>query len=173
MGRVKLSVTSTEGRTLIFKIAKPGEVLGLNAALSGSPHETTAETGQPCQVNFVMRDDFIKFLTENGDACMHAAIQVSNECQTAHQQLRSFTRNSASERIARLMLGWAQHKPGKVTPRGIKVALTHEEIAQIIGMSRETVSRTLAIFRKQQIATINGSTLLIQNMTAIQKLAGE
>jgi CRP/FNR family transcriptional regulator len=58
------------------------------------------------------------------------------------------------------------------TAHGIKVALTHDEIAQIIGMSRETVTRTLATFRKQHIAELHGSTLLIQNMSAIQKLAG-
>ena len=54
---------------------------------------------------------------------------------------------------------------------GIKVALTHEEIGQIIGMSRETVTRTLADFRKQGIAKFHGSTLLIQNPPALQKLA--
>ena len=73
-GRVKLSASSRAGQTLIFKIAQPGEVLGLNAAVSGIPHETTAETGQPCQLNFVKRDDFLKFLTQHGDACLHAAI---------------------------------------------------------------------------------------------------
>lgn len=65
-GRVKLSATSKEGHTLIFKIAQPGEVLGLNAIISGTSHETTAEAGQPCQLNFVHRDDFLKFLTKHG-----------------------------------------------------------------------------------------------------------
>jgi CRP/FNR family transcriptional regulator, cyclic AMP receptor protein len=79
----------------------------LNATVSGVPHETTAETGQPCQLNFVKRDDFLKFLTEHGDACMHAAIHMSRECQQAYQQLRSFVATSAPERIARLMLDWS------------------------------------------------------------------
>jgi CRP-like cAMP-binding protein len=103
---------------------------------------------------------------------MHAAGQLSRECQQAYQQLRSFTMNSAPERIARLMLDWSQDDSGMATSHGIKVALTHDEIGQIIGMSRETVTRTLANFRKQRIAEIHGSTLLIQNMSAIQKLAG-
>jgi len=171
-GRVKLSATSKEGHTLIFKIAQPGEVLGLNAAVSGISHETTAETGQPCQLNFVKRDDFLKFLTEHGDACMHAAIHLSRECQQAYQHLRSFVTTSAPERIARLMLDWSQDDSRMATAHGIKVALTHDEIGQIIGMSRETVTRTLANFREQRIAKIHGSTLLIQNMSAIQKLAG-
>ena len=106
-GRVKLSATSRQGQTLIFKIARPGEVLGLNATVSGGPHETSAETGRPCQLNFVKRDDFLKFLNEHGDACMHAAIHLSRECQQAYQQLRSFVSRSAPERIARLMLDWS------------------------------------------------------------------
>ena len=171
-GRVKLSATSKEGHTLIFKISQPGEVLGLNATVAGIPHETTAETGQPCQLNFVKRDDFLKFLTEHVDACMHAAIHLSRECQQAYQQLRSFVTTSAPERIARLMLDWSQDDSKLATANGIKVALTHDEIGQIIGMSRETVTRTLANFRKQRIAELHGSTLRIQNMSAIQKLAG-
>jgi CRP/FNR family transcriptional regulator, cyclic AMP receptor protein len=170
-GRVKLSATSRQGQTLIFKIAQPGEVLGLNATVSGGPHETTAETGRPCQLNFVKRDDFLKFLTDHGDACMHAAIHLSRECQSAYQQLRSFVMKSAPERIARLMLDWSHDDSGMATSHGIKVALTHDEIGQIIGMSRETVTRTLTNFRKQHIAELHGSTLLIENMPAIQKLA--
>jgi CRP/FNR family transcriptional regulator len=171
-GRVKLSASSSEGHTLILKVAQPGEVLGLNAAISGIPHETTAETGQPCQLNFVRRDDFLKFLAQHGEACMHAAIQVGRECQQAYQQLRSFAMSSASQRVARLILDWSHDDSGMATSHGIKVALTHDEIAQIIGMSRETVTRTLATLRKQHIAEIHGSTLLIQNMPAIYKLAG-
>jgi CRP/FNR family transcriptional regulator, cyclic AMP receptor protein len=172
-GRVKLSANSKDGQTLTLKVARPGEVLGLNAAISGILHETTAETGQPCQLNFVNRDDFLKFLTQHGEACMHAAMQVGRECQQAYQQLRSFTMSSASQRVARLMLEWSHDDPGMATARGIKVALTHDEIGQIIGMSRETVTRTLATFRKRHIAELQGSTLLIQSMAAVHKLAGE
>ena len=171
-GRVKLSATSSEGQTLIFKIAKPGEVLGLNATVSGTPYDTTAETGQVCQLNFVKQAEFLQFLKEHGDACMQAAIHLSRECQQAYQQLRSFVMRSAPERIARLMLDWSHAQAGMATAHGIKVALTHDEIGQIIGMSRETVTRTLANFRKQRIAELQGSTLLIQNLPAIQKLAG-
>jgi len=171
-GRVKLSATSREGQTLILQVAQPGEVLGLNATVSGIAHETTAETGQPCQLNFVKRDDFLKFLMEHGLAGLHAAIQLGREGQQAYQQLRSFVMRSAPERIARLMLEWSHDDSGMAAAHGIKVALTHDEIGQIIGMSRETVTRTLANFRQRRIADLHGSTLLIQNMPVIQKLAG-
>lgn len=170
-GRVKLSATSSQGQTIIFKVAKPGEVLGLNAVMSGTPHEATSETGQACQLNFVKRDDFLRFLTQHIEANMQAAIHLSRECQQAYQQLRSFVMRSAPQRIARLMLDWSHEAAGTSRTRGIKVALTHEEIGQIIGMSRETVTRTLADFRKQHIAELHGATLLIENTPALQELA--
>jgi CRP/FNR family transcriptional regulator, cyclic AMP receptor protein len=171
-GRVKLSVTSSDGHTIILKTSRPGEVLGLNAAIAKIPYETTAETGQPCQVNFVKRADFLKFLAEHGDASMHAAIQVGNDCQQAYQQIRSFTTSSSSQRMARLILEWSQEDSGVAAAHGIKVHLTHDEIAQMIGMSRETVTRTLASFRHQGIAELHGSTLLIRNISVIHQLAG-
>jgi len=171
-GRVKLSASSSQGQTIIFKVARPGEVLGLNAAVAGTPHEATSETGQTCQLNFVKRDDFLRFLTQHNEASMQAAIHLSRECQQAYQQLRSFVMRSAPQRIARLILEWSHEDAAMSSTHGIKVALTHDEIGQIIGMSRETVTRTLTDFRKQHIAELHGSTLLIQNAPALQELAG-
>jgi CRP/FNR family transcriptional regulator len=77
-----------------------------------------------------------------------------------------------TEKMARLLLEWSEE--GETTKDGIriKIALTHEEIAQLVGTSRETVTRVLGDFRKQQIAQLRGSTLLIRNKTALEKLVG-
>ena len=172
-GRVKLSTSSREGQTIIVRIVKPGEVLGLSATVSASPHVTSAETGQPCQLNFVKASEFLHFLRGNGEARMHAAVHLSSECTHAYQQFRSFLTKSAPERIARLILDWSQDDSGTVTAHGIKISLTHDEIAQIVGVSRETVTRTLADFRKRQIAELHGSTLIIQNMPTLQRIAAD
>ena len=57
-GEAKLTISSSEGKTLILRIAKPGEILGLMATLSGKPYEVSVETLRPCQIAFVRRDDF-------------------------------------------------------------------------------------------------------------------
>jgi len=77
-----------------------------------------------------------------------------------------------TEKMARLLLEWSEQ--GENTKDGvrIKIALTHEEIAQLVGTSRETVTRVLSDFRKQQIAQLRGSTLLIRNKPALEKLVG-
>jgi CRP/FNR family cyclic AMP-dependent transcriptional regulator len=170
-GWVKMSATSSDGKTLILKIAQPGEVLGLHATVSGSPYETTAETGQPCQLNFVKREDFLHFLQTHGDACLQAAQHLSKDCQSAYQQIRSLgLSQSAPERLARLLLEWSIGSNPKEDCK-VKLSLTHDEISQILGISRETVTRTLAEFRKKRFAVLKGSTLTIQNKPALERLA--
>ena len=169
-GRVKMSATSRDGKTLILKIAQPGEVLGLHATVSGSPYETTAETGQPCQLNFVKREDFLRFLQTHGDACLQAAQHLSKDCNSAYQQIRSLgLSHSVPERLARLLLEWSIGSNSNVDSK-VKLSLTHDEISQIIGTSRETVTRTLAEFRRRRFAILKGSTLTIQNKPALERL---
>src|SRR5215831_9691682 len=161
-GRVKLSTTSRDGKALILRIAQAGEVLGLHATVSGKPYELTGETLQPCQLDFVRRDDFLRFLQNHGDAC-----------QNAYEMIRSLgLSHSVSEKLARLLLEWATD--GEDTKEGtrIKVSLTHEEIAQLIGTSRETVTRVLGEFRDKQLAQLRGSTLVIRDKAGLEKLVG-
>ena len=172
-GRVKMSICSIEGKTLIVKIAEPGEVLGLSATVSGKPYELTAETVDPCQVNFVKREDFLRFLKEHGDACFRVAEQLSEKYNNACHEVRSLgLSHSAAEKLAKLLLEWSSRKgeTGKQEPR-LKLALTHEEIAQMIGTSRETVTRLFAQLKKQQIVEAKGSTLLIRNNVALRRVA--
>jgi len=170
-GRVKLSTTSRDGKTLILRIAEPGEVLGLHATVSGKPYELTGETLQPCQLDFIRRDDFLRLLQHHADACLNAAQHLSQNCQSAYEMIRSLgLSHSVSEKLARLLLEWASD--GETTKEGIriKIALTHEEIAQLIGTSRETVTRVLSEFREKKFAQLRGSTLMILNKPALEKM---
>jgi len=172
-GRVKLTTTSRDGKTLILRIAQAGEVLGLHATVSGKPYELTAETLQPCQLDFVKREDFLHFLQNHADACLNAAQHLSQNCQSAYETIRALgLSHSVSEKLARLLLEWAND--GDQTQDGIriKVSLTHEEIAQLIGTSRETVTRLLGEFRDKRMAHLHGSTLMIQNKSELEKLIG-
>ncbi len=171
-GRVKLSVTSSEGRTMILRIVHPGEVLGLNAVVSGDAYQATAETLEPCQVNFVKRDDFLRFVHDNREACVHAAQQLSKSYQAACNQIRSLgLSQSVPERLARFLLEWAAKGHEAKQGTRVKLALTHEEIGQIIGSSRETVTRTLKDFKSRQLVSLRGSTLVIQNKPALESFA--
>jgi CRP/FNR family transcriptional regulator, cyclic AMP receptor protein len=169
-GTVKLSINSPGGRTMIVELAEPGEVLGLSATISGKPYEVTAETLDPCQVNFVKRDDFLRFLKEDVQACFKVAEQLSEKYHDACNELRSL--GLSHEKLAKLLLEWSSKNGESAKPEArLKLRLTHEDIANMIGTSRETVTRLLAEMKEHQIVESRGSTLVIRNVAALRKMA--
>lgn len=163
-GRVKLSTCSRDGKVIILGIAKAGEILGLSAAVSDLNYEATAEVLEPCQVNFVKKDDFLCFLKQNPEACFSAAKQLSNKYYTAYTQVRSFgLSHTAADKLAKLLLEWAKTNRNGNGSIHLKISYTHEEIAEMIGTSRETVTRILKDFKDRKLITLNGSDLFIHD----------
>ena len=174
-GRVKLSLSAGDGKTIILKIVEPGEVLGLGATISGKPYELTGETIEPCQISFVKREELLRFLKENTDACFKVAEQLSVKYNDACHDLRSLgLSHSAGQKLAKLLLEWSSRycESTKSEP-GLRLVLTHDQIGQMIGTSRETVTRILADLKKRQIVQSNGSKLLIRNKYALEALASK
>ena len=168
-GRAKLTMSSSEGKRLIAKIAEPGEIIGVSSSILGTPYEVTAETVEPSQVNFIRRDDFLNFLSSSSDACMNAAQSLSAEHHSAQQGVRNLgLSQTTTEKLAKLILNWTE--AGEATPKGIrlKVLLTHEEIGQMIGSTRETVTRLLSDFRRRKYIDIKGSTVFVTNAGALE-----
>ncbi|HEV2288061.1 MAG TPA: Crp/Fnr family transcriptional regulator [Candidatus Acidoferrales bacterium] len=172
-GRVKLSTSSADGKTLIVRIADPGEILGLPATVTGKPYELTAEVVEPAQANYISRPDFLGFLRENGDAALRVAQQLGETYHGAIAEMRSIgLAHSAGEKLARFLLDWsASHGKGKNEIR-VKLTLTHEEIAQMIGASRETVTRLFSDFKKKKLLQVNGSTLIVRDRAGLESVAG-
>jgi CRP/FNR family transcriptional regulator len=175
-GRAKLSTTSSDGKSIILRIAEPGEVLGLTAAVSSAPYEATIETLEQTQANFISQTDFSRFLQEYPEVGMKVAQQLTHNCKCAYSEIRSLgLSNSVPEKIAKLLLEWAQHP---LKPAGgkqaheiyIRVTLTQEEIAQMVGTSRETVSRVLSDFRRKGWLRIKGATWSIANQRALREM---
>jgi len=171
-GRAKLTTSSTEGKTLIVKIAEAGEVLGASATILGKPYEVSAETIEPSQLNFIKRDDFLKYLNTHAEACLHTAQQLSEKYHSAQREIRSLgLSQTTSEKLARLLLDWCD-RGGEQTTKGIrlKVLLTHEEIAQMIGTTRETVTRLLSDFKKKKILDVKGSSMFVLSKPHLENL---
>lgn len=170
-GKVKLSTSSRDGKVLILKMAVPGEMLGLSAVIAGTEYELTAETAMPCQVNFVAREAFLDMLARHGEAGLRSAQALSREFQAAYRDIHDLilARYSAGK-LAKLLLSWTP--PSTNTAKEIRVTsgLTHEEMAQMIGASRETVTRLLSDLRKKQLIRLEGSTLVIRNRMALEAM---
>lgn len=172
-GQVKLFCTSKEGKTLILKIAMPGDVLGLGAVVSGAAYEVTAETVRPTQIKSIQREDFLSFLEKHGEGSLHAAKALSNDYKTAFVDARRLALSgSAAGRLAGVLLDWGKTAAacGKSEMR-FTMALTHEELANMVGSSRETVTRMLTRFKKDELIRISGSSILILAPDVLENLA--
>ena len=168
-GRMKLSTSSADGKTLILRIAEPGEVLGLPATITGTCYELTAEVVEPAQSKFISRNDFLAFLKDNGEAALRVAQQLGETYQTAIAEMRMIgLSHSAGAKLARFLLEWAATFPEGNGQLRAKLTLTHQEIGQMIGSSRETVTRLLADFRRNQLLQITGATVIIKNKSALE-----
>ncbi len=171
-GQVKLSCTSKEGRTLILKIAMPGDVLGLGAVISGSKYEVTAETIEPAQIKVIPRHEFLGFLQRHGQASLHAAKALSQEYKAAFFDARRLALSgSAAARLAGLLLEWGKAASCGKPQMRFTMALTHEDLASMVGSSRETVTRMLTKFKRDGLIQIRGSSWLIPEPERLEALA--
>ncbi len=128
---------------------------------------------QPCQLDFVAREDALRFLKEHADASLHATQHLARNCSDAYGVVRTIgLSHSVSERFARFLLETAAD--GEVSNGTVRVrlAMTHEEISQLIGTSRETITRLLSEFRRNDFAELKGSMLIIHNRPALKNLVG-
>ncbi len=169
-GKAKLSTSSAEGKTVITKISEAGDVLGLSATVSNRPYEVTAEMIEPGQANFITRDALMQFMREYGEVAVRVAEQLSRNYYTAYEGIRTLgLTNSPAERFAKLLLEWS-NSSDHGNPVQVKLTLTHEEIAEIIGTTRETVSRLFSQFKKKQLLQLKGATLTIRSRAALEKM---
>lgn len=171
-GAIKLTVTSGDGKTLITHIARAGEALGISTVLSGHEHNTTAETLEPSQVKIVRRDDFLRLVHSTPQACRQSCKQLTDDCEAANDHIRAIgLPHSAAEKLAHLILTWCNQN-GRPVEGGIRVQvlMTHHEISQLIGTSRETVTRLLKEFRDRKILSVKGSILTVHNRAALETL---
>ena len=161
-GRVKLSCTSRDDKTLLLKVAVPGDILGLSAVVSRSRYEVTARTIAPTIFRSVPGELFRSFLAKHGEASMQAAQMLSDAYRAVFVDVRRLALSeSSAARLAGVLLEWATAESiGKPEMR-LTMALSHGDLGNLVGCSRETVTRTLGEFRRRKLIAINGASIHI------------
>ena len=172
-GRATISMSSSEGRVAILRTAQPGDVLGLNSVLQNGEYDTTLKTLEPCRTDFISRAHLIE-LMEKSHAGTHAVLNLlSRELNEFSDRARSLLLlQTAAARMAGLLLEWCN----KVDFDSSGVAridkfFTHEQLAQMICTSRETVTRLLASLSRRNIIKITPDSILIRNFVALEQMA--
>jgi CRP/FNR family cyclic AMP-dependent transcriptional regulator len=170
-GRVKLSTSSSGGKSIIVRVVEPGEVVGLPGTISGKPHELTAEALEPVQANFIPREAFLQFLRQRGEAAVKIAEILCRIYQATLSEVRYLGLSaSTAEKLARFLLDLPAHPAQENGQVRATLRLTHKEIAEMIGASRETVTRLFASFRRDRLLEVRGSILIISNKAGLEKL---
>lgn len=170
-GRVKLTANSADGKSLLLRIAEPGEVIGLPGTISGRSYVLTAETLEPIEAKFVSRGPLMQFLREHGEAALRVAEILNEIYHETFQELRYLgLSGSAAEKLARFLLDVAASRVQNNGQLRATLTLTHEEIAELIGVARETVTRLFATFKREHLIEVNGSTLVIANKAGLERL---
>ncbi len=122
-------------------------------------------------MNFIGRETFIEFLSQHGEAAFRVAQQLGEDYHYAVSEIRTIgLTHSAGEKLARFLLDLSAGQDPGTGKVELTLTLTHEEIAQVIGSSRETVTREFAHFKKRQLLQVDGSTLIIKNREGLTKL---
>src|SRR5579863_8460129 len=172
-GRVKMTASSAEGKSIILRIAGAGELIGVPGTLSGKPYEVTAEAFEPIQASFIGRDPFLQFLREHGDAALSVAQILTEIYQATYREVRYLGLSGSAEgKLARFLLDFTEKSvPSNGHTTTTTLTLTHEEIAEMTGTSRETVSRLFTTFKRKKLIEVRGATLVVNSKANLEKLA--
>lgn len=171
-GRVKLTSMSKDGKSVILRIVQPGEVVGLSAVVSNRSYESTAETLVPTQVRFVASSDILRIVRKYPDAALQVAQSLSRECVSAYNEIRSLAlAPTCASKLATLLLSWCVPSTIKNGEPQIYSHFTQEEIAEMIGTSRETVTRLFSQFKKKQMIESRGAGYCVKDMRALEAMA--
>jgi CRP/FNR family transcriptional regulator len=172
-GRATVSISSSEGRVVILQVAHAGAVLGLSSTLRDSHYETTVKTLEPCRTDFISHAQLLE-LMQKSEAATHAVLKIlSREVIELTERTRSLVLpQTASARLAKLLLDLGNENGfGKARVTQVAKSFTHEEIAQMICSSRETVTRLLATFSRREIIGKDTDSILIKDREALEIIA--
>jgi CRP/FNR family cyclic AMP-dependent transcriptional regulator len=154
-GTVHVQNYSKTGRVVTYATLKEGDMFGELAAIDSLPRSAWVCTTIPCQMATAPGSEFLKLLSDNSEMSLALLRRMSSDIRLLDERLTDLTLLGAEQRACTELLRMA--KPDKEAPGGYVVApmLTHANFANLVGVSRETVSR---IFRK-----LREDTLIIHN----------
>ena len=145
-GSVKLTTASSSGRVLLLRVAHPGEMLGLAEAVAGPAlYECSGTAAKPSILAVISREMFLRFISSYPEAGVALTVALSEQYKLAQRETKFLAFGETSTiRLARRLLDWAAEL-GEAGANGVHVPLpmTHTELAQAIGSTRETVTRVL------------------------------
>lgn len=149
----------------MLRMAQAGDVLGLNSVLRNCSYDTTVKTLEPCRTDFISRAELIELMQQSQAGAQAILKILSRELTELTDRAKLLLLpQTASGRLAKLLLDWTNGNGS------VDRVLTHEEMAQMICSSRETVTRLLATLSRQHVIRVTADSILIQDRLALEKI---
>lgn len=172
-GSARVTTCSTFGKTIVIRLAEPGDVLGLNAVVSNRPYGATAEMMANGQVDFIPRDSLLRLMKANEQFAFAIAEHLSASYYSLHEAIRALgLAIHPLERLAKLLLSWTSSPDDRdnSSDQSFKLPLTHQEIADNIGSTRQTVTKLFSELRRRNVLSSDGGELRITNRSELQRI---
>lgn len=169
-GKIKLSMSGDEGKEQIVRMAKPGDIIGYKALLSGDRYSATAVALEDCNVCFIPKEIFLLILQKDASLSFEMMKLLSNELKRAEEKITHLAQKPVRERVAETIL-FLKETYGVDKENQINVALSREEIANLVGTATETAIRLLSEFNKDHIIELTGKKIKILDQNKLVKTA--
>lgn len=172
-GQVKVTMISPEGKEIILSLLGPGDFFGEMALLDDEPRSATVVATEPLELVTIWRSDFLQILGENFNITKKVLAEISRRLRNASNRIESLATMDVYGRLARFFLDLARDQ-GKVLDNGYVAVTrpTHQAIANMIGTSRETVSRLIHDLMRQNLLLSEGKTIYLRK-TALDQFRAE
>jgi len=172
-GQVKVTMISPEGKEIILSLLGPGDFFGEMALLDNEPRSATVVATEPLELYTIFRNDFLQILSENFDITKKVLAEISKRLRSASSRIESLATMDVYGRLARFFLDAAKER-GKILDNGYVAVIrpTHQAMANMIGTSRETVSRLIHDLMRQGLLISEGKTIYLKK-TALDQFREE
>ena len=172
-GNVKCVKSNPEGREVTLKVLMPGDLFCCEAsALSGESHPGCAQSMEEGTVLKIHRKTMFEVIQRNPEAAVSIINYLSHRLRESQENAKAFALDRAEQRVAALLVNLAE-RSGIQEGNGIRISvrLTHQDLADMAGLTKETTSRILSRFKKDSLIAGNGKQLLILHLPRLQEMA--
>lgn len=161
-GRIKITKADDDGREQILHFVHPGEMFAEVVLFGDSSYPATAEVIEDAEVQLIRNEDMDKLILEHPDIALGFLRIMAQRLRFAQRQINELALMSTTRRMASMLLFLATDQ-GTKTDKGIKInmSLTKQDLASLIGTSRETANRILSDFRKQKAIEVNRQEIVV------------
>ncbi|MAG35684.1 MAG: cyclic nucleotide-binding protein [Dehalococcoidia bacterium] len=170
-GRVQLYRLSAEGRKLVFATLEKGTVFGEMSMIGQGMYDAFAEAAEPCMICVMSRRDVDELIRDKPQIAYRLLELVAVRMQEMEVQLEDIAFRSVPTRLATLLLRLAGDSKGEMPAEATVGGLTHQDLADMLGVYRETVTAALDNFRNNNLIAIGRRRLVLQDIERLRELA--